>query len=105
MHLPKAGLLAACSWHPAARGWTCARLTVPRWAPRAPCAGLWEAGSARWRAPLQAPEERELGSLKAEALDVAQETARTARGIARSAAALQRSLKDPAGPLQVRQHL
>ena len=67
-------------------------------------AGLWHAGSARWHCPLQPVEEPELSSLKAEALDVAQETARIARSVARTAAALQRSLKDPSSPLQVSLH-
>ena len=57
----------------------------------------------RWQQPLQPSPVygAELSTLAAEAMDLAQETARNARSVARAASALQRTLKDPFGPLQV----
>lgn len=63
-------------------------------------AGLWQDGTLRWQRPMD-HADAELASLAAEAIDLAQETARSARRVARKASALQRMLKDPFGPMQV----
>ncbi|KAK9807949.1 hypothetical protein WJX73_006589 [Symbiochloris irregularis] len=62
-------------------------------------AGLWQSGILRWQCPMD-KADAELATLSAEAIDLAQETARSARRVARKASALQRTLKDPFGPMQ-----
>lgn len=64
-------------------------------------AGLWHEGTARWQSQVHHDSQAELASQQAEALDMAQEAARTARSTARQAAILKTSLQDAAGSMQV----